>query len=154
MRPFVPVHRATLARDMTVRRQQAVRPIGIRPVQFPLRQATVRPVKGGLAAVANLKTHPAAAIVFQRYCRPNPHLLRLSAVPRPLISQHPVKGNRRRYAPPLALHSNLNPNAQRPPGFLPHSYAVPGLTAKTRLMATTVMPWPYIAMAGSLTCSG
>ena len=35
----------------------------------------------------------------------------------PLISPYPVKGNRRRYAPPLALHRHPNPNARRPPVF-------------------------------------
>ena len=55
----------------------------------------------------------------------------------------------------LALARNV-PQA-KPPGptglFLTHSYTVPGLTSKTRLMAATAMPTPYLSMACSLTCS-
>ena len=46
---------------------------------------------------------------------------------------------------------NRMPGAYRT--FLTHSDTVPGLTSKTRLMAATVTPWPYISMAGSLTGS-
>ena len=53
----------------------------------------------------------------------------------------------------VALRRHPNPNAQGSPGFLTHSYTVPNLIAKTRLMVATAMPSPYISVACSLICS-
>ena len=47
---------------------------------------------------------------------------------------------------------STRPRAHRT--FLTHSYTVPGLTARTRLMAVMAVPSPYLSMACSLTCFG
>ena len=119
MQTLIPVRQLALAHYVPLRRQPTpVHPVVIAVVPLRLRQPLVQPQKSLPTAVANLKkVHALPAIRQLNHRRPNPHLLPLLTAPRPMISPHLVKGNRRRYAPPLALHRYPNPNAQGPPDF-------------------------------------
>ena len=90
-------------------------PLRYAPLRF--RQPLVQPQERFTTAVAHLKIHALPAIRQLNHRRPNLHFLSLLTAPRPMISPHLVKGNRRRYAPPLALHRHPGPNAQGPPDF-------------------------------------
>ena len=95
---LVPIHRTTLARLMTIRRQPAVHWIAIRAVQLRFQQPFIQPQKSLRAAIANLKISPPTAIRLRHHLRPDPQILPLATPPSVPVSSHLIGNHGRRAA--------------------------------------------------------
>ena len=124
---------------MTVRRQQAVHPTSIRPVQLRLRQAAVQPVKGGLPRCGRQSQNPPSSghrVPALLPSRPTPPAVVRRAAPSDKSISHRITGNYRRR--PVAGNSGsaltalaAHPAPDGKPPFT-HRLTAWALTPKTR----------------------